>query len=277
MKYERALIAVAIVVFILVLSYAVTLGAMGSTLPPRDLRLLAKLYLWLAINPWTRNLTVMSPEAVTSIVWDFRGLDTFFETAVLYLAIIGTVAIYRGVYASSKSREVPISGDEVGMSPIAKSVTKITLPIVIAVAVAIALHGHLTPGGGFQGGSTAAVILLLVLVVFSLQYSIRMGITKGSTLALRSAGLLGIAVTSILVLILGLLVGCQSFIFQNQPKAYAPVGVPAFLDGMLVSGTLILFNIFECLAVAAGLTLTFILVLTHEEEIRSVMKGDRHE
>ena len=275
MKYERALIAVAIIIFILVLSYAVTLGAMGAALPPPDLRLLAKAYLWLAINPWVRELTVMSPEAVTSIVWDFRGLDTFFETAVLYLAIIGTVAIYRGIYSPGKKASV--SEEKGGMSPIAKSVTKITLPIVIAVAVAIALHGHLTPGGGFQGGSTAAVILLLVLVVFSLQFSIRVGITKGSMLALRSTGLLGIAVTSILVLILGLLIGCRSFIFQNQPKAYAPIGMPAVFDGMLVSGTLILFNIFECLAVAAGLTLTFILVLTREEDIRSAMKGDKHE
>jgi len=275
MKYERALIAAAIIVFILVLSYAVALGAMGAALPPPDLRELAKNYLKLTINPWMRNLTVMSPEAVTAIVWDFRGLDTFFETAVLYLAIIGTVAIYRGVYTSRKT--VAEDEEKGGMSPIAKSVTKITLPMVLAVAIAIALHGHLTPGGGFQGGSTAAVILLLVLVVFSLHFSMHKGITKGSMLALRSTGLLGIAVTSVLVLILGLLVGCQAFIFQNQPKAYAPAGLPATLDGMLISGTLILFNIFECLAVAAGLTLTFILVLTHEEEIRSAMKGDKHE
>jgi len=273
-KYERALIAVAIIVFILVLSYAVALGAMGAALPPPDLRELAKNYLKLTINPWARNLTVMSPEAVTAIVWDFRGLDTFFETAVLYLAIIGTVAIYRGIRASRRAVE---SEEGSGMSPIAKSVTKITLPMVLAVAIAIALHGHLTPGGGFQGGSTAAVIMLLVLVVFSLQFSMRIGITKGSMLALRSTGLLGVAVTSVLVLILGLLIGYQAFIFQNQPKAYAPIGMPAALDGMLISGTLILFNIFECLAVAAGLTLTFILVLTHEEEIRSAMKGDKHE
>lgn len=275
MKYERALIALTIIIFILALSYAVALGAMGSSLPPPDLREIAKKYLELTINPLRPNLTVMSPEAVTAVVWDFRGLDTFFETAVLYLAIIGTVAVYRGTLTSRS--QISVEEDKVGMSPIAKSVTKITLPLVLAVAISIALHGHLTPGGGFQGGSTAAVILLLLLVVFSLQYSVRKGMTKELMLALRTAGLLGIAITSVLVLILSFLVGYRAFIFQNQPKSYAPVGLPATFNGVLVSGTLILFNIFECLAVASGLTLTFILLLTYEEEIRSVMKGDRHE
>ena len=275
MKFEQALIAVIVVIFILALSYAVALGAMGHDVPPLNIRELARNYLRLAFNPWKQNLTVMSPEVVTSVIWDFRGLDTFFETAVLYLAIIGTVVIYRGVYIASK--EVVSNFDVLGMSPIAKTVTRITLPLVLATAVSIALHGHLTPGGGFQGGSTAAVILILILVIFSLHFSVRKGLTKNTMLTLRSLGLLGISITSIIVLILGLITGCQAFIFQNQPKAYSPIGLPASINGVLISGTLLLFNIFECFAVAAGLTLTFIIMLTPESEIRSVMPGDRYE
>jgi formate hydrogenlyase subunit 6/NADH:ubiquinone oxidoreductase subunit I len=38
----------------------------------------------------------MSPKAVTAIVWDFRGLDTYFETSVLFIAIAGLIALFGG-------------------------------------------------------------------------------------------------------------------------------------------------------------------------------------
>jgi hypothetical protein len=92
--------------------------------------------------------TVYSPESVTSIVWDFRGLDTLFETMVFYLAIIGSIALARG-YKLFMTRD--IDWEKLGLSPIVKTVTRLTAPLIVVVAISIALHGHLTPGGGVPG------------------------------------------------------------------------------------------------------------------------------
>ena len=146
---RRILVAVAIVVIAAVASLVATIG--GALGPLFDgVRPLAEFYLFNVFNAHNATLTAMSPEAVTSIVWDYRGLDTLFETVVFYMAIIGCVALYRGI-------ELIKDGPEVGLSRIVKTVTKILIVVNIAVAASIALHGHLTPGGGFQAGAAMAV------------------------------------------------------------------------------------------------------------------------
>ncbi|MEM4427346.1 MAG: sodium:proton antiporter, partial [Zestosphaera sp.] len=53
----------------------------------KDLTTLASKYLKMIpdiLNPYTSA----SYEVVTSVIWDQRGFDTFFETTVLFLAII---------------------------------------------------------------------------------------------------------------------------------------------------------------------------------------------
>ncbi len=259
-----------IVLFTLLLSLALAVGGLGYIIPPPEVREIARWYLERAYYPYDRLFTVMSPEVVTSIVWDFRGLDTLFETMVFYLAIIGSVALLRGIKTPKPSRAI----ESYGLSLIVKSVTKITLGLILAVAASIALHGHLTPGGGFQGGATAAVVSLLVLVVFSIYYMEKRGVSKNNMLALRSIGLIGVGLTAIIVFIIGLLTANNAFVFQNQPKEVAPIGLPAYIGGALISGTLWFFNVFEMLAVAAGFTIVFLLLTLPERVVMESIRGD---
>lgn len=259
---SRYLIAVSIALVVVSLSFTVGYGALGASVPLNSIRSLARAYVTLAYAPWNRTLTVMSPEAVTSIVWDFRGLDTFFETAVLFGAIIGTVTLFRRIKPSSRVGE--------GLSIIVRSAAAITAPIILSVAAAIALHGHLTPGGGFQGGATAAVVGLVILVTFSLGYVVG-GFSKERALMLRSAGLLGIAAVALIPLILG------GIVFQNQAKDLSLFSYPAFVCGALTSGSLLLYNLFEYLAVAAGLTLAVMLLLSPHEVVEEVVRGEEYE
>ena len=271
-KILHAVIISSVITFTVLAAYALCVGGLGYELPPIEPRTLAKIYLSTTFNPSLRILSAMAPEAVTAIVWDYRGLDTVFETTVLYLAIIASIAIMRGIEHHEPYDE------KKGMSIIGKTATKIIVPFIIGVAGAIALHGHLTPGGGFQGGATAAVAPLLVLVIFSVYFLEGIGLTKNRALVLRSAGLLGLGITSFIVFIIALIKGFNAFILQNQPKPYSPIGLPYAFNGNIIGGTLLLFNISEMLAVAAGFTILFILLAIPEEKVKKVIssQGESH-
>lgn len=225
--------------------------------PGSDVRALAKFYLVTTYNPWVPQYTVNSPEAVTAIVWDYRGLDTLFETAVFYLALVAGLMLARRLYSETASTSHALGG----LSVIVKMVTKVTAPMIVAVGASIGLHGHLTPGGGFQGGATIAVAPMLILVIFSTFYMLSHGVTTDKMLLVRGLGLIGIGATSISVFIIGLVSGHFAYVFQNMPKQGAPVGLPSHVNGTLISGTLWFFNLFEMLAVAAGFTMAFIALM----------------
>ncbi len=257
-----------IIILLFIIGFSLVLTVAGNyILPSHEIRSLAKYYLYLAYNPWHRNFTVMSPEAVTSIVWDFRGLDTVFETTVFYLAIIGSIALGRGIVKYTKPE------GELGLSLIVKTVTRISAVMIIAVAASIALHGHLTPGGGFQGGATAAVAPLLILVIFSHYYLLEKGVTKDLMMLLRSLGLTGIGIIAIIVYLVALPQGMHAYVLQNQPKPDSSIGLPAYIDGQLISGSLWFFNIFEFLAVMAGFTIVFLLITIPERAFKK--KGEK--
>jgi len=276
-RVKRLLVLGSLIVLVLTLSLAFTNGALGYyPLPLPGVRLLASWYLYTTLNPWYPMFTVMSPEAVTAIVWDYRGLDTLFETAVFFLAIVGALALMRGVSLKSVLNNGG-DKDKGGLSLICKTATRLLTPLIIAVSASIALHGHLTPGGGFQGGSAAAVAPLLVLVIFSVYFLLSKGVSEKPMLILRTAGLLGIYLTALVAVLAGLLTGLNAYVFQNQPKSSAPIGLPAQVSNTLISGSLFFFNVFEYLAVAGGFTLVFILLSIPEEIAKSFISGESHE
>ncbi|MGC9181629.1 Na(+)/H(+) antiporter subunit B [Thermogladius sp.] len=257
----KRVVSLAVLVTI-VLGMSLLLALSGQSFyPSENLRWLAIVYLNTTYNPYLPDFTVWSPESVTAIVWDYRGLDTLYETTVFYLAIIAGLALGRGVKRLNRKPT-----DESGLSPIVKTVTKITGPMILAVAASIGLHGHLTPGGGFQGGATAAVVPVVFIVVFSSFYLLWKGVSSQRMLTLRSAGLIGIGLTSIALFLAGLLLGLPSYVFQNIAKAGSPLSMPYDVHGALLSGTLWWFNLFEFLAVSSGFTLAFIILMTPEAE-----------
>ena len=253
MKAIKLTAIVSMAVFTALLVALVAAHGYSFQLPASSLRLLALEYIRLTLNPVSKLFTASAPEAVTAIVWDFRGLDTLFETTVFYLAIIGCLALMRGLKLEFKGGE--------GLSVIAKAATRVTIPGIIAVAASLALHGQLTPGGGFQAGSTAAVVFVLLIVVFSLSAMGRLQKTSSRLILIRCLGLVGVAVVALAVTAITLGSG---YVFQNQPKPGAPVGYPGYVLGVPSGGSLIFFNVFECMAVMAGFALVFILLACAE-------------
>jgi len=52
------------------------------------------------------------------------------------------------------------------MTVVVRTVARIITPMILAFGGYVIMHGHLTPGGGFQGGAVAASAIALLLVVF---------------------------------------------------------------------------------------------------------------
>ncbi len=171
------LTALSLLAAMAVLSYAAVLsGFVSGGLRPLGLEYL--------------KTAATTPEVVTTIVWNYRGFDTLFETFVFFLAIAGTLSVLR----LSREQEKDVKSSEEAephrmMDEIVRATTKIVVVAIISVSASIALHGQLTPGGGFQAGSAMAVASLLLFVVFSKFVLERSGLTLRHTLAAYAVGL----------------------------------------------------------------------------------------
>jgi multicomponent Na+:H+ antiporter subunit B len=102
--------------------------------------------------------------AVTSIVVNFRGFDTLGEVTVLFLAATGLGSIlYRkrsDLHQMNPKRTAPKASTIVQLSG------KILFPLIVLMGAYVFVHGHLTPGGGFQGGVIIATGYLLLLIAY---------------------------------------------------------------------------------------------------------------
>ncbi|WP_297536141.1 MnhB domain-containing protein [Thermococcus sp.] len=241
-----------IIVLLIVLTVSCYVSRMVP--PQKNLHPLGEFYLQ---NSYFGRYSAKSPEAVTSIVWDYRGVDTLFETAVFFLAIIGSLTLFR--LNKGQAEEAKRGEPKLELPGPVATVTKVTVAMILAVSASIALHGQLTPGGGFQGGSALAVAPLLIIAVYTKYALEKNGLDKTRAIIIRSIGLLGIALTALVPLLLG------GYIMQNQPI------FPAKALGVPLGGSLVFYNFFEYLAVGAGFTAVFLLLSIPEEKFRKFL------
>jgi len=60
-----------------------------------------------------------------------------------------------------------------GMTLIVRTVTRISVWLIILYGIYIALHGHLTPGGGFAGGVIISLAFLNVTLAYGRKFTSR--------------------------------------------------------------------------------------------------------
>ena len=127
---------------------------------------------------------------VTAIVVTYRGLDTLGEVTVLFLAatVVGVVLALDRRQASESSGVVP-AGELLATG------ARFLTPLIMLLGVYVFVNGHLTPGGGFQGGAIVASGSLLLLLADPLRhFSHRLiaALESIAGLAYVGIGLLGI-------------------------------------------------------------------------------------
>jgi multicomponent Na+:H+ antiporter subunit B len=274
MRAKTAVSLVVIIGSLLAISYGIAAQATGL-IPQTDLRNLARFYSENTLNLNNKYYWAASPEAVTAIVWDYRGFDTLFETSVFFLAIIACIAAFE-VEMPTRDKNKAVNQSNLGLSIIVKVVTKIIGLIIICVSASVALHGQLTPGGGFQGGAALAVLPILFIMALSRFALEDRRVNRTSMLILRSLGLLGIGTTVVLPLIIGLATGNSAYIMQNQIKPDAPISLPSSIAYRMMGGSLWMLNLSEYLAVGAGFTLTFILLSLPESVFRKILEAEKY-
>jgi multicomponent Na+:H+ antiporter subunit B len=108
---------------------------------------------------------------VASVTFDQRGLDTMGEEFILFAAVLGASILLR-----REPDELAHSGgsggdegprDRAGSGPTLEVVRVfgyVVLPFVVVVGIYVIAHGHLSPGGGFQGGIVLATGLHLLYI-----------------------------------------------------------------------------------------------------------------
>jgi multicomponent Na+:H+ antiporter subunit B len=93
--------------------------------------------------------------AVTTVVVYFRGFDTLGEIAVLFIASLGI-----GLILTTKSDAQLKQKSNFMLS----TASKLLFPIITLFGIYVMVYGHLSPGGGFQGGVIIASGVLLLLI-----------------------------------------------------------------------------------------------------------------
>ena len=98
---------------------------------------------------------------VAAILLDYRAFDTLGETTVIFTAVFGiSLLLSGGRYVHSGH----------GLSFIVKRGMALLTPFILLYAASILFLGHLTPGGGFQGGSVFATAAILICVVYGTNF-----------------------------------------------------------------------------------------------------------
>jgi multicomponent Na+:H+ antiporter subunit B len=93
---------------------------------------------------------------VTSVVVGYRAFDTLGEVTVLFVAAAGLGAVLATIRRKENRREVEPA------SLVLSAGCRFLFPLLLLFGAYIFIHGHLTPGGGFQGGAVVASAFLLV-------------------------------------------------------------------------------------------------------------------
>ena len=107
-----------------------------------------------------------APNVITGILLTYRAFDTLGEVAVLFMVAAG-VGLLLG--AGGEERDEVQAGirrslKETPPTEIVQNGADILVPLIAIFAAYIVMHGHLGPGGGFQGGAVMASCVLLLLL-----------------------------------------------------------------------------------------------------------------
>ena len=172
----------------------VTLGAIFAGLllgysPDTALNLTAKYYAEQTAQE------IGAQNIVTAIIVTYRGLDTLGEVTVLFLtaAIVALVLSHERHKGSQRQDDLPPTGE------LLHTGSQLLVPLIFLAGAYVFVNGHLTPGGGFQGGAIVASATLLMLLTDPLRrfsHRIITVIESISGLLFVSIGVLGVLLAS---------------------------------------------------------------------------------
>ena len=137
-----------------------------------------------------------------------------------------------------------------GMTLIVKTITRLTVGLILLFGIYIVLHGHLSPGGGFAGGVIVALSFVHLMLAFGKDVAISK-VSKNLASSLESIA----ALMFLSIALLGFLGG--SFFLNILPK-----GTPF---NLFSAGIIPLCNIAIGIKVGVGLFAIFLTLVIVEK------------
>lgn len=198
---------------------------------------------------YQRHLT----NIVSAINFDYRGLDTLGEEFILFAAVAGVVVLLRGEPTAEADPEQPTAPGRINLprSDDAAWISTGFLGLTVVFGIFVILHGALTPGGGFQGGTITGTAFLLIYLTRNYQ-AFRATTRKAASDAIEAIAAGAYALIGLAALIAG-----GAFLTN-----FLPLGTTG---NLMSSGTIFVINLAVGIEVAAGFTVIF---LEFTEEVR---------
>src|ERR1700752_1679043 len=115
------------------------------------------------VEPPARHAT----DIVTALNFDLRAFDTLGEEFILFASVTGVALLLRHLRDEDESVEQTRGLDDhafAGASDALRMMSVILILLLVALGAYLALHGQLTPGGGFQAGIVLAAGPLTIVL-----------------------------------------------------------------------------------------------------------------
>jgi len=96
---------------------------------------------------------------VTAVVVTYRGFDTMGEVTILFLTA-SIISFFLKLSKKDEDKEIVHHGT----SELLVTASQILIPIIFLFGIYVFINGHLTPGGGFQGGAIIASGVVLSIM-----------------------------------------------------------------------------------------------------------------
>ncbi len=115
------------------------------------------------VEPGQRHAT----DVVTALNFDLRAFDTLGEEFILFASVSGVALLLRHLRDEDEDLESSRSVADhrfAGASDALRVLSLVLIPLLVSLGVYLALHGALTPGGGFQAGVVLAAGPLVILL-----------------------------------------------------------------------------------------------------------------
>jgi len=156
--YARCAVVISILMLIVLLVGAVALPAFAQPGNPTDNEVVHRYVGSAEEETGAENV-------IAGMILNYRGFDTFGESCVLFLAVCCVMLL---LWATNDKIKAEAKATEKAAPPdaILQNVSKLLLPCVLCFGMCVLFNGHISPGGGFSGGSILGAALILFAVAF---------------------------------------------------------------------------------------------------------------
>lgn len=152
-----------------------------------------------------------------------------------------------------------------GMSKIVKTAANILFPFTMIFGLYVIAHGHLTPGGGFQGGAIVASGCAMLIVAYNAEWILER-LKANRLAAFESIGALGFITIALLGLVFSAVFFGNFLVGSHLLFGTTPLTGSTLAD-MNTGGVLPLMNLAVGVKVIAGL-FVIVLVMAYASSVK---------